>query len=43
MIEIKSLSFSYGDKKVIDDISFDIEKGLSLAVLRSEEHTSELQ
>ncbi len=33
MIEIKSLSFSYGDKKVIDDISFDIEKGLSLAVL----------
>ena len=26
MIEIKSLSFSYGDKKVIDDISFDIDR-----------------
>lgn len=33
MIEIKNLSFSYGEKNILDKISFDLNQGLSLAVL----------
>lgn len=33
MIEIKDLSFSYGDKKILDKISFDLEQGVCMAVL----------
>lgn len=33
MIEIKSLYFSYGDRRIIENISFDIAKGMCLAVL----------
>ena len=32
MIEIKNLSFSYGEKNILDKISFDLNQGLSLAV-----------
>lgn len=33
MIKIKNLSFSYGEKNILDKISFDLNQGLSLAVL----------
>lgn len=33
MIEIKDLTFSYGDKKILDKISFDLEQGVCMAVL----------
>lgn len=32
-LEIRSLSFSYGERKVLDDISFSLEKGQLLSVL----------
>ena len=33
MISVKNLSFSYGQKKILDDISFEIEQGTFMAVL----------
>ena len=33
MIEVKNLSFSYGDKKILNDISFDLEQGMCIAIL----------
>lgn len=32
-IEVKSLSFSYGDRKVVDDVSFEVPAGRSIALV----------
>ena len=34
-IEVKNLSFSYGDRPVLHDISFQVEKGQFLSILGS--------
>ncbi|EKA93955.1 hypothetical protein FPOG_01312 [Fusobacterium periodonticum D10] len=32
-LEIKNLNFSYKDKKILDDISFEVQSGTLLSVL----------
>lgn len=33
MIEVKDLSFSYGQKKILDQVSFQLDSGEFMAVL----------
>ena len=33
MIEVKNLSFSYGQKKILDQVSFQLDSGEFMAVL----------
>ena len=43
MLEVKNLEVYYGVIQAIKGISFEVNEGEVIALIRSEEHTSELQ